>query len=100
MVDGFVTTAAVALASALAPAVLERCIFAHVSAESGHAAWLRHLGVQALLDLGMRLGEGSGAALAWPLLESACRLLDEMAVFSARGVPGLACQAGHADASG
>ena len=100
VVDGFVTTAAVALASALAPAVLERCIFAHVSAESGHAAWLRHLGVQALLDLGMRLGEGSGAALAWPLLESACRLLDEMAVFSARGVPGLACQAGHADASG
>lgn len=85
VVDGFVTTAAVALACALSPPVLERCVFAHVSAESGHALWLRHLGVQPLLDLGLRLGEGSGAALAWPLLVSACRLLGEMAVFSPDG---------------
>jgi len=91
LVDGFVTTAAVALACALAPAVLERCIFAHVSAESGHAAWLRHLGVEPLLDLGLRLGEGSGAALAWPLLVSACSLLAEMAVFSPEGVTGQPC---------
>ncbi|MCZ2090269.1 MAG: nicotinate-nucleotide--dimethylbenzimidazole phosphoribosyltransferase [Burkholderiales bacterium] len=86
LVDGFITTAAVAVAAALRPAVLERCIFAHASAESGHARWLAHLGVQPLLDLGLRLGEGSGAALAWPLLVSACRLLDEMASFASAGV--------------
>ena len=86
VVDGFITTAAVAVAHALAPAVLQRCVFAHASAESGHAQWLRKLGVQPLLDLGLRLGEGSGAALAWPLLVSACKLLDEMACFSSAGV--------------
>ncbi|HET9644174.1 MAG TPA: nicotinate-nucleotide--dimethylbenzimidazole phosphoribosyltransferase [Burkholderiaceae bacterium] len=86
VVDGFITTAAVAAAHALAPAVLQRCVFAHASAESGHAVWLRHLGVRPLLDLGLRLGEGSGAALAWPLLESACRLLDEMASFASADV--------------
>lgn len=86
VVDGFITTAAVAVAHALAPAVLQRCVFAHASAESGHARWLQNLGVQPLLDLGLRLGEGSGAALAWPLLVSACKLLDEMASFSSAGV--------------
>lgn len=86
VVDGFITTAAVAVAHALAPAVLQRCVFAHASAEGGHATWLRKLGVQPLLDLGLRLGEGSGAALAWPLLVSACKLLDEMASFSSAGV--------------
>jgi nicotinate-nucleotide--dimethylbenzimidazole phosphoribosyltransferase len=86
VVDGFITTAAVAVAVALAPAVLERCVFAHASAETGHAAWLAALGVAPLLDLGLRLGEGSGAALAWPLLESACRLLGEMASFESAGV--------------
>jgi nicotinate-nucleotide--dimethylbenzimidazole phosphoribosyltransferase len=86
VVDGFITTAAVALAAALSPAVLQRCVFAHCSAESGHARWLRHLGAQPLLDLGLRLGEGSGAALAWPLLESACRVLCEMASFASAGV--------------
>jgi nicotinate-nucleotide--dimethylbenzimidazole phosphoribosyltransferase len=86
VVDGFICTAAVAVAAALAPRVLSACVFAHASAESGHALWLRHLGAQPLLDLGLRLGEGSGAALAWPLLESACRLLDEMASFESAGV--------------
>jgi nicotinate-nucleotide--dimethylbenzimidazole phosphoribosyltransferase len=86
VVDGFITTAAVAVAAALAPAVLQRCVFAHASAESGHARWLAHLGVRPLLDLGLRLGEGSGAALAWPLLESACRVLSEMASFESAGV--------------
>lgn len=86
VVDGFITTAAVAVAAALAPAVPQRCVFAHASAESGHARWLAHLGVRPLLDLGLRLGEGSGAALAWPLLESACRLLGEMASFESAGV--------------
>lgn len=86
VVDGFITTAAVATAHALAPHVLQRCVFAHASAERGHATWLRRLGVQPLLDLGLRLGEGSGAALAWPLLVAACRLLDEMASFASAGV--------------
>ena len=86
VVDGFITTAAVAVAAARAPAVLQRCVFAHASAESGHAAWLAALGVQPLLDLGLRLGEGSGAALAWPLLKSAELLLSQMASFSSAGV--------------
>ncbi len=92
VVDGFITTAAVAVAAAAvgsaAPALLQRCVFAHGSAEAGHGAWLRALGVRPLLDLGLRLGEGSGAALAWPLLVSALRLLDEMASFEAAGVSG------------
>ena len=86
VVDGFITTAALAVAAALAPAVLQRCVFAHASAESGHARWLKRLGVQPLLDLGLRLGEGSGAALAWPVVESACRVLEEMASFESAGV--------------
>ena len=68
VVDGFITTAAVAVAAALAPTVLPYCVFAHCSAESGHARWLAWLRAEPLLDLGLRLGEGSGAALAWPLL--------------------------------
>ena len=86
VVDGFITTAAVAVAAALQPAVLQRCVFAHGSAENGHARWLMQLGVQPLLNLGLRLGEGSGAALAWPLLKSAELLLAEMASFEAAGV--------------
>lgn len=86
VVDGFITTAAIAVAAALQPALLQRCVFAHCSHESGHARWLQRLGVSPLLDLELRLGEGSGAALAWPLLESACRVLVEMASFDAAGV--------------
>lgn len=86
VVDGFITTAAVAVAAALQPAVLESCVFSHRSQEIGHTRWLQHLGVQPLLDLDLRLGEGSGAALAWPLLESACRILREMASFESAGV--------------
>ena len=88
VVDGFITTAAVAVAAALAPAVLQRCVFAHASAESGHARWLAALGAQPLLELGLRLGEGSGAALAWPLLKSAELLLAQMASFDSAGVSG------------
>ena len=86
VVDGFITTAAVAVAAALAPAVLQRCVFAHGSAENGHARWLLQLGATPLLDLGLRLGEGSGAALAWPLLKSAELLLAQMASFDGAGV--------------
>jgi nicotinate-nucleotide--dimethylbenzimidazole phosphoribosyltransferase len=61
-------------------------VYAHASAENGHARWLAQLGVQPLLDLGLRLGEGSGAALAWPLLVSALQLLQQMASFDEAGV--------------
>ena len=88
LVDGFIATAAVLVAHALQPRVLQRCVFAHRSGERGHARMLQHLGVTPLLDLGLRLGEGSGAALAWPLLESACLLLGEMASFESAGVAG------------
>ena len=88
LVDGFITGAAIVVAHALQPRVLQRCVFAHRSQERGHAIMLQHLGVQALLDLGLRLGEGSGAALVWPLLQSAVRVLDEMASFASAGVSG------------
>jgi nicotinate-nucleotide--dimethylbenzimidazole phosphoribosyltransferase len=86
VVDGYICSAAVGVAAALSPAVLQRCVFAHASAEPGHRALLAHLGAEPLLDLGLRLGEGSGAALAWPLLESATRLLAEMASFDSAQV--------------
>jgi len=86
VVDGFIASAAVLVAHALQPRVVQRCVAAHGSAEPGHALMLRALGLAPLLDLGLRLGEGSGAALAWPLLESACRVLREMASFDAAGV--------------
>jgi nicotinate-nucleotide--dimethylbenzimidazole phosphoribosyltransferase len=76
----------VLVAAKLQPAVLERCIFSHASKESGHRLMLQALQAQPLLDLGLRLGEGSGAAVAWPLLESASRLMVEMASFAAAGV--------------
>ncbi|RZL08739.1 MAG: nicotinate-nucleotide--dimethylbenzimidazole phosphoribosyltransferase [Rubrivivax sp.] len=86
VVDGFITTSAVLVAQALLPGVAARCVFAHQSGEAGHARLLAHLGADPLLTLGLRLGEGSGAALAWPLLVSACRLLADMASFSEAGV--------------
>ncbi len=86
LVDGFITCAAVLVASRLVPAVLQRCVFAHRSGERGHSLMLAQLEARPLLDLGLRLGEGSGAALAWPLLPSACALLREMASFESAGV--------------
>ncbi|MDR7094293.1 nicotinate-nucleotide--dimethylbenzimidazole phosphoribosyltransferase [Hydrogenophaga laconesensis] len=86
VVDGFIASAAVLVAAHLEPNVLQRCVFAHCSGERGHALMLAHLKVEPLLDLGLRLGEGSGAALAWPLLVSACALLREMASFESAGV--------------
>jgi nicotinate-nucleotide--dimethylbenzimidazole phosphoribosyltransferase len=86
VVDGFIASAAVLVAHALQPLVLQRCVFAHRSGERGHEFMLQNLGVQALLDLGLRLGEGSGAALAWPLLQSACTILRDMASFASAGV--------------
>lgn len=86
VVDGFITTAAVLVASRLQPAVLQRCVFSHRSGEPGHAHMLAQLQAEPLLDMGLRLGEGSGAALAWPLLASACAILRDMASFESAGV--------------
>jgi len=88
VVDGFIASAAVAVAARLEPAVLDHCTFAHRSAEPGHAVLLEALGAEPLLELGLRLGEGSGAALAMPLLRAAARLLAEMATFGSAGVSG------------
>lgn len=92
VVDGFISSAAVLVAKALEPHVTQRCVFSHRSDECGHGLMLRHLGpdaatpARALLDLGLRLGEGSGAVLAWPLLQSACAILAGMASFESAGV--------------
>ncbi|MBU0542416.1 MAG: nicotinate-nucleotide--dimethylbenzimidazole phosphoribosyltransferase [Gammaproteobacteria bacterium] len=86
VVDGFIATAAVLVAHAMCPKVLAYCVFAHQSGEQGHRKMLKFLNAQPLLDLGLRLGEGSGAALAWPLLVSACSLLRDMASFDSASV--------------
>jgi nicotinate-nucleotide--dimethylbenzimidazole phosphoribosyltransferase len=86
IVDGFVATSAAAIAHAVNPASIDHCIFGHVSAESAHAKVIERLGVRPLLDLGMRLGEGSGAALAMLLAKTALNLHGHMATFQAAGV--------------
>ncbi len=96
VVDGFIASSAVLVAQALEPFVTQRCVFSHRSGECGHGLMLRYLGAsaqqpaRALLDMSLRLGEGSGAALAWPLIVSACALLCEMASFASAGVSGKA----------
>ncbi|MCC7117381.1 MAG: nicotinate-nucleotide--dimethylbenzimidazole phosphoribosyltransferase [Anaerolineales bacterium] len=86
MVDGFISTAAALLAVTLEPACKDYLIFAHRSKENGHALMLAWLGVKPLLDLDLRLGEGTGAALGISLAESACKILSEMATFGEAGV--------------
>ncbi|MGB6309835.1 MAG: nicotinate-nucleotide--dimethylbenzimidazole phosphoribosyltransferase [Steroidobacteraceae bacterium] len=86
LVDGFTVSVAAALAARLDPGVMDYCVFAHVSAEHAHRALLDYLKVQALLDLGMRLGEGSGAALALSLVRTAVALFTDMATFEGAGV--------------
>lgn len=98
LVDGFITTSAVLVAARLQPLVLQRCVFSHQSDEAGHVILLRHLEAQTLLQLGLRLGEGSGAALAWPLLASACAILCEMASFDGAGVSDSDTDAGQSAA--
>ncbi|HMH21357.1 MAG TPA: nicotinate-nucleotide--dimethylbenzimidazole phosphoribosyltransferase [Puia sp.] len=85
-VDGFIATAALLTARAIDPDVQKNCIFAHTSGEQGHEKMLRWLGARPLLDLGMRLGEGTGAAMAFPVIQSALHFLNEMASFESAGV--------------
>jgi nicotinate-nucleotide--dimethylbenzimidazole phosphoribosyltransferase len=86
LVDGFISGAAALVAARLAPPLTDYCIFCHRSAEPGHDAQLRALAAEPLLDLGLRLGEGTGAALAYPLVAAAVAFLNEMASFEAAGV--------------
>ena len=86
LVDGFIAGAAALVAHALAPRVLDYLVFCHRSAERGHHLLLAHLKATPLLNLDMRLGEGTGALLAWPLLQSAALFLAEMASFDSAGV--------------
>ncbi|MDH5517734.1 MAG: nicotinate-nucleotide--dimethylbenzimidazole phosphoribosyltransferase [Gammaproteobacteria bacterium] len=86
LVDGFISTVAALLASRIKPGSEHWFIYAHASAEPGHKMILQALNATPLLDIGMRLGEGSGAAAAIPLIKSACALHAEMATFAAAGV--------------
>jgi nicotinate-nucleotide--dimethylbenzimidazole phosphoribosyltransferase len=86
--DGFISTAAAALAIAIAPNVRQYLIAGHCSEEPGHRFLLRHLELAPLLRLNMRLGEGTGAVLTFPIIESALRLYFEMATFESAGVSG------------
>ncbi|MEA2685117.1 MAG: nicotinate-nucleotide--dimethylbenzimidazole phosphoribosyltransferase [Actinomycetota bacterium] len=86
VVDGVIADAALLVAIRLAPGVLDYCIAGHRSTEPGATAVLDHLGLDPLLDLGLRLGEGSGACLALPVVEAAARVLREMATFDSAGV--------------
>lgn len=86
LVDGFIATAAATLALALDPAIRPALVFAHRSHEAGHRALLDWLEARPLLELDMRLGEGTGALLAWPLIRASARMMTEMASFDEAGV--------------
>ncbi len=88
IIDGFVATAAAAIAHAINPAAIEHCLFAHVSAEPGHERALAAMGQTGLLNLGMRLGEGSGAALGAVLVKTALHLHNNMATFTSAAISG------------
>lgn len=86
LVDGFIAGSALVVASRLYPAVLEYCVFAHLSAEAGHKRMMEVFGAEPLLTLGMRLGEGTGAAVCYPIVQSAVTFLNQMASFAEAGV--------------
>lgn len=86
VVDGVIADAALLVADRLAPGTVHRCVAGHRSSEPGATAVLAALGLEPLLDLGLRLGEGSGACLALPVVEAAARTLGEMATFDEAGV--------------
>ena len=86
VIDGFTVSVAAMLAIEIDPRVRSRCVFSHCSAEAAHRALLKRLDARPILDLEMRLGEGSGAALAWPVIDATARLMTSMASFESAGV--------------
>jgi nicotinate-nucleotide--dimethylbenzimidazole phosphoribosyltransferase len=86
LIDGFITTAALLVAARLQPNILDYCVFTHCSDESGHKAMLDFLHVKPLLNIDLRLGEGTGAALAYPLVLASVNFLNEMASFESAAV--------------
>jgi len=86
LIDGFIVTSALLVAARIEPAILDYCVFAHCSDEAGHRRMLDALGAKPLLQLGLRLGEGTGAALALPLLHAAANFLNQMATFASASV--------------
>lgn len=86
LVDGFISGAAALTATRLQPAFSDYAVFCHASAEAGHRVQLAALEAEPLVSLDLRLGEGTGAALAWPLVRAACAFLNEMASFESAGV--------------
>jgi nicotinate-nucleotide--dimethylbenzimidazole phosphoribosyltransferase len=88
LLDGFTCTAAAAVLYAVNPRALDHCVVAHVSTEPGHRRLLDKIGKQALFDLGMRLGEASGATLAIAILKAAVACHNGMATFADAGVSG------------
>ncbi|SDR33362.1 nicotinate-nucleotide--dimethylbenzimidazole phosphoribosyltransferase [Thermostaphylospora chromogena] len=86
LLDGVISGAAALAAAALAPAVVDHCVAGHRSVEPGHAQALSHLGLRPLVDLELRLGEGTGGLLAHPILCAAARVMHEVATFDAAGV--------------
>ena len=88
LVDGFISTAAALLALRMEPTVERNLIFAHRSAEPGHSEMLEALNARPILDLDMRLGEGTGALLAWPVVRASSAMLTDMASFESAGVSG------------
>jgi nicotinate-nucleotide--dimethylbenzimidazole phosphoribosyltransferase len=86
LIDGFIVTSALLVAARMQPAILDYCVFAHCSNENGHRQMLDALGARPLLNLGLRLGEGTGCALALPLLHAAANFLNRMATFESAQV--------------
>ena len=88
LVDGFIATVSALAASRMMPGLERHLVFAHRSAEAGHAVVLEAMGAEPLLDLNLRLGEGTGALLAWPLVQAAAAILRDIASFGSAGVSG------------